>query len=349
MKNVPTALAALFASGQPFFMADVVVIWSTLSASYTAGSPCTQNNYGAPGPILLAITNAPMDLAILHDAVPASNCGFLGVYLPQGIPPLRPYTGSGIYASAIPMDRTKLSCKVGLDVDNMKVTIYPRPNDTIFGGSIMSAARGGTFDGSTVEIYRVFWSRSTPVTGGGLVIFCGRMGEIDPIGRSKVTFTVNSYSELFNLDFPTRVYQGFCDFQLYGPGCCVNRAAYTYTGTVSNSLWAPNNTAFCTSGISQPDNYFTQGTFVFESGACNGEAGTVKWWGQNGGVCQVFTPLPAAPAVGDELTLYAGCDHSYTTCQAKFNNLANFPQCPFIPIPQTMLPPIVQNSDDQKQ
>jgi uncharacterized phage protein (TIGR02218 family) len=346
MKNVPAALAALFASGKPFFMADVVVIWSTLPASYTPGTPCTQNNFGAPGPILLAITNAPMDLAILPDAVPASNCTFLGAYLPLGIPPVRPYTGSGIYASAIPMDRTKLSCKVGLDVDNMKVTVYPRPNDTIFGGSINSAARAGTFDGSTAEIYRVFWSKATPVTGGGVIIFCGRVGDIDPIGRSKVTFTINSYSELFNLDFPTRVYQGFCDFQLYGPGCCVNRTGYTFTGTVAASP-APSNTAFAVSGIAQPDGYFTQGTFVFESGACNGEAGTVKSWA--GDVCSVFTPLPAIPAVGDEITLYAGCDHSYTMCDDKFNNLANFPQCPFIPIPQTMLPPIVQNSDDQKQ
>ncbi len=441
MKNVPAPLAALWASKEPFFMADVVLIWSTLPAYYTAGgsvtvepgsgaaghlvvqnilgithvtpflksgganyfggctitaqgagsgltfsativngvitkivskgtptgytnnepliftpgsnppgnAPCNQNNYGQPGPILLALTNVDMDLAILPDAQPASNCNFLGAYLARGIPSSLTPSGlpaGAIYCSSIPMDRTKLSCKVGLDVDKMAVTIYPRLNDTIFGGSINNAARGGTFDGSTVEVYRVFWSKFTkPAYGGGLVIFVGRMGDIDPIGRSKITFNVHSYSELFNLDFPTRVYQGFCDFQLYGPGCCVNRAAYTFEGAISASP-APTNTSFSVA-FGSPDGYFTQGTFLFNSGKCAGESGTIKYWG--GQICWVFTPLPAAPAPGDVVTLYAGCDHSYTTCQSKFNNLANFPQCPFIPIPQTMLPPIVQNSDDQKQ
>jgi uncharacterized phage protein (TIGR02218 family) len=350
MKNVPAALAALFASGADFHMADIVLIWSTLPASYTPGAPCTQNNFGAPGPILLALTNADVDLAILPDAVPASNCTMAGsgIYLAQGVPPAMTPNGlptGAIYCSAIPMDRTKLSCKCGIDVDKMQVTLYPRANDTIFGGSLNSAFRAGTFDGSTAEVYRMFWSKASPVTGGGLIIFVGRMGEADPIGRSKITFTINSYNELLNLDFPTRVYQGFCDFQLYGPGCCVNRASYTYTVTVLASP-PPGTTFFAISG-GIPDNWLTQGTFLFPSGACQGESGTIKVNGS--GVVEVFTPLPAAPSGGDAVTVYAGCDHSYTTCQSKFNNLSNFPQCPFIPIPQTMLPPIVQNSDSQKQ
>jgi uncharacterized phage protein (TIGR02218 family) len=356
MKNVPAALATLFASGEPFFMADCVVISSTLPASYTPGTPCTQNNFGMPGPVLLAITNADMDLAILPDAVPASNCTLLGAYMPRGVPPASLPSGlpsGAVYCSAIPMDRTKLSIKVGIDVDNMDVVTKPRPNDTIFGGSIPSAFRGGTFDGSTIEVYRVFCFKGAwplgPLAGGGVVIFVGRMGEADP-GRTLVKFTINSYSELFNLDFPVRVYQGFCDFQLYGPGCCVNRADFTNNGTVAASP-APTNTYFAvnfaSSGAWNADGYFTQGTFAFGSGVCNGESGTIKAWGTQ--VAFVFEPLPAAPAPGDVVTLYAGCDHSFTTCDKKFNNLASFPQCPFIPIPQTMLPPIVQNSNDQKQ
>lgn len=344
MKNVPAALTELFASGAPYFMADIVLIWSTLPASYSSGSPCVQNNFGAPGPLLLALTNSDMDLEILPDATPASNCTLLNTYLPRGIPTSPAYAGSGIYCSSIPMDRSKLKQSVGINVDSMEVDIYPRSTDSIFGGTLNSAARAGVFDGSTAEIYRMFWSGSSPVIGGGVIIFVGRMGEV-PVGRSKIKFTVNSYSELFNLDFPKNIYQGYCYFQLYGPGCCVQKSAYTFTGTVAASP-TPTATSFEITGLAQTDGYYNHGTFVFDSGACNGEAGTVKSWAGN--ILSVFTPLPAVPSVGDSITVSAGCNRTYTTCHTKFNNLAAFSGMPFIPIPQMMLPPLISNSDNQK-
>jgi uncharacterized phage protein (TIGR02218 family) len=69
---------------------------------------------------------------------------------------------------------------------------------------------------------------------------------------------------------------------------------------------------------------------------------TVKSW--TGGIVTPFLPLPSPPAPGDTVTLYAGCDRTMATCNSKFNNLANFGGQPFIPIPDTMLPPIVQAS-----
>jgi len=45
-------------------------------------------------------------------------------------------------------------------------------------------------------------------------------------------------------------------------------------------------------------------------------------------------PLPAAPAAGDALTVYAGCDHTPATCAARFSNLASFRGFPYVPPPQ---------------
>ena len=45
-------------------------------------------------------------------------------------------------------------------------------------------------------------------------------------------------------------------------------------------------------------------------------------------------PLPSPPATGDAFTVYAGCDHTPTTCKNFFANLANFRAFPYVPPPQ---------------
>jgi hypothetical protein len=92
----------------------------------------------------------------------------------------------------------------------------------------------------------------------------------------------------------------------------------------------------------QAAGYFAQGVYTFTSGVLNGLAGTTKAYSN-----QLVTPLqvlPSAPSPGDTVILYAGCDHTWGGCQSKFNNGAFFGGQPFIPVPNTMLPPIVQSA-----
>jgi uncharacterized phage protein (TIGR02218 family) len=318
-------------------MADVVTFRAPVVGSYITG---------AIGNVILAITNADVDLFITPDSTTPTNCTLAGVYLPRGIPPSSLPSGpaGSIYCSAIPMDRVKISLKCGLGVDSVDVQIYPRAGlDVLFGSSLQNCARTGVFDAATVDIFRVFWSGSPgqSFTGGGVVMFAGRVAEIDPAGRSTMKFTVNDFAELLNMDFPRNVYQPYCPFLLYGPGCGLSKASYTFAGTVASSP-TPTAQAFAVSGISQANGYFTQGVLTFTSGVLNGLAGTVKQWLNN-----VATPLqimPSAPSPGDRVTLYAGCDRTWETCQAKFSNGAMFGGQPFIPIPDIMTPPIVQGS-----
>jgi uncharacterized phage protein (TIGR02218 family) len=48
-----------------------------------------------------------------------------------------------------------------------------------------------------------------------------------------------------------------------------------------------------------------------------------------GPTVSLLTPAVLQP--GDEVRLYAGCDHSMQTCQSRFNNLDNYGGFPFIP------------------
>jgi uncharacterized phage protein (TIGR02218 family) len=344
MKNVPPDLATLFATPQAMYMADCVIIRAAVPTAYLGagtGSPCTVMTTPV-GNILLALTNSDVDLLIQPDSTVPTNCDFLGAYPPQGLPPARtPTVPTGaVYCSAIPMDRSKLSLKVGLGVDSTDLQIYPRPTDTIYGATLQDAARTGIFDGATADLFRVFWSRGANPIGGGLVYFAGRVGEAQ-FGRSGLKLPINSFTELLNIDFPRNVYQGFCYFVLYGSGCCVDKTNFTFSGTVAASP-NPTNLAFQVSGVTQADHYFDQGVFEFTSGVLNGLTMTVKSW--IGDLLTPFVPLPSPPAPGDSVALYAGCDRTMATCNTKFSNLANFPAMPFIPIPDTMLPPIVNNS-----
>ena len=76
-----------------------------------------------------------------------------------------------------------------------------------------------------------------------------------------------------------------------------------------------------------------QGSLVFSSGVNANLRATVK--SVVAGVSlSLMYPLPSAPAAGDALTVYAGCDHTPATCAARFSNLANFRGFPFVPPPQ---------------
>ena len=76
-----------------------------------------------------------------------------------------------------------------------------------------------------------------------------------------------------------------------------------------------------------------QGSIVFTSGADANVTATVRSV-VAGTSLSLMYPLPETPSVGDAFTVYYGCDHTRGTCQARFNNLANFRGFPFVPPPQ---------------
>ena len=45
-------------------------------------------------------------------------------------------------------------------------------------------------------------------------------------------------------------------------------------------------------------------------------------------------PLPVAPSYGDSGWVDPGCDKTMNTCRTKFNNIARFRGCPFVPKPE---------------
>ncbi len=242
------------------------------------------------------------------------------------------YDGTLYAANAVRIDGLKFKQSIGLDVDSQQISVAALSTDTITGGAaFLQALRNRAFDGCRIARYRVFFSDAIGGTVvGGVLLFQGRLGVIDEIGRTSAKLTVNSDLVLLDNDMPRNLYQPTCLHTLYDSGCTLSKASFASNGVVGAGS---NFSQINWSGASAN---FAQGTISFGSGVNSGVSATVGS-ALAGVALYLIYPLQSAPAPGDSFTVYFGCDHSEGTCLAKFNNLANFRGFPFVPPPQMAL------------
>ncbi|MGH6834932.1 MAG: DUF2163 domain-containing protein [Methylocella sp.] len=231
-------------------------------------------------------------------------------------------------ANSILVDGLKFKSAAGLEVDQQQITVSARATDTVGGVPFLQALRNGVFDGCEISRERAFlnsWSRADAANPiGSVVLFKGRIGTVDNVGRTSAQITVNSDLVLLDLQMPRNVYSPTCQHVLYDSGCTLVKSAFGTAGTVgANSTLSVINW----SGASAN---FKQGTILFSSGPNAGVSANVK--DANPGVSLTLSyPLYNAPGTGDAFTAYLGCDHTQATCATKFSNLANFRGFPYVP------------------
>src|SRR5262245_21611394 len=107
-------------------------------------------------------------------------------------------------ANSILVDGLKYKCTTGLDVDQQKITISAKTTDTLSGGAPFLQAIGqGVLDGAEIQRERAFlnsWSAADAANPiGSVILFKGRVGTIDSIGRTSAEITVNSDLVLLDL------------------------------------------------------------------------------------------------------------------------------------------------------
>lgn len=285
MKAISPALAAMFASRQTFFKADLYTF------TFSDGS-------------VLHTTDADVDLT----------------------------WDSNTFQSCLPrISRTKTRLSIGIEVDQMDLTVMPKLTDLVGGLTWQAGARQGYLDGASVLVetaYLTVW----PTIVGTIHVFTGDVSGVAP-SRERVSVQVKSALERLNRPFPRNVYQSVCGHTLYDAGCALSKASFTNTGTVAASP-APTVTSFKT-GNAQAAGYFDQGVITFTSGANNGLKRTVKSYDPSTGFTFAL-PLPVAPSSGDTISVFAGCDKRLATCRSKFSNAGRFRGFPFIPTPETV-------------
>ncbi len=242
-----------------------------------------------------------------------------------------PVTLNGLVysSSSILIDGLKYKSEVGLSVDQQQISIAAKPTDMVGGIPFLRVIRNGILDGAEIQRERAYFASwrladlANPI--GSVILFKGRIGKIDSIGRTQAQITVNSDLVLLNVQLPRNLYGPNCQHVLYDQGCALSKAAHGAAGSVgagsSNSTinWAGSSAAY------------SQGSVTFLSGPNTGASANVKsaW---SGGFL-LSAPLLNPPQTGDAFTIYQGCDHTAAACQYKFNNLINFRGFPYVPPP----------------
>ena len=239
------------------------------------------------------------------------------------------YGGNTYLANSILVDGLKYKASVGLEVDQQQITVAALAANTVAGGApFLQALRDGAFDGCEIERARVFFSdRIGGSAIGSVLLFKGRLGVIEQIGRTSAKLTVNSDLVLLDIDMPRNVYQPTCLHTLYDSGCTLVKNAYGANGSVgAGSTASVINWSGATSS-------YQQGSITFTSGVNAGVTANVNSVAAGASLTLGY-PLQNVPAVGDSFTVYQGCDHTPVTCRNKFNNLVSFRGFPYVPPPQ---------------
>lgn len=123
---------------------------------------------------------------------------------------------------------------------------------------------------------------------------------------------------------PRFVYSSQCNHVLGDAGCKINLSlpAFHFGGTISA---ASGNTITVPGASGYPDGFFSGGYVEALSGL---DARLIL--SHTGNTLQLLLPFPFT-AVGQVVTLFAGCDHTAPTCKSKFDNVLNYGGFPFVP------------------
>ena len=123
------------------------------------------------------------------------------------------------------------------------------------------------------------------------------------------------------------VYTPDCSADLGDARCGIDVMALQENGSVTSVV---GDTAFETS-LAQATGWYDGGELTWTSGANSGQTVAVRHWDADNDTISLFLPPLYAMQAGDAFTIRPGCDKSFATCKAKFDNAINFRGFPHVP------------------
>ncbi len=238
--------------------------------------------------------------------------------------------GELYYSDGPIISRDGITLSLGVEVDNLSVTIDVTDEETFESLRIVQAFHNGQMDGARFKLERIFMDASTPTdtSAGTIKLFEGRIIEPE-FDRDTIQASVASDLDELNVQMPRNLYQPSCSNTLFDHACGLNRENYALETTIAAGSTASR--ILC--DIHQPQGWFTQGVIEFLEGGNKGLKRTIRL--HEFDVLLLTLPLLEDPEVGQRIKVYPGCDKRLETCQNRFNNFARFRGAPFIPIPET--------------
>jgi uncharacterized phage protein (TIGR02218 family) len=218
--------------------------------------------------------------------------------------------------------RSELQLALGLAVNTSDIT-GALSSDKITEADIAL----GLWDRSEIIITVVNWA---DLSQFGL-ISKGTLGEVT---RGELAFQseVRGLSNDLNQD-AGRTYGRLCDAVLGDHRCTfdLTQAGFHGSGTIISGT---DDIALVASGLGSFDaGWFSQGVLTWVTGANAGGKTEVRGHSLSGSDAALVLWQKAALPVeaGDTFTITAGCDKTFATCKAKFNNVLNNRSAPYMP------------------
>jgi uncharacterized phage protein (TIGR02218 family) len=212
--------------------------------------------------------------------------------------------------------RTATSISAGLDVNGQDLSGYFET-----GGITEAMIDSGALDNARVTT--MLADVRDPDAYDVIPLLPGRVGDIKT-ERDTFTLQLNDDAELLQQRFGEATSPD-CRANLGDARCKKVLTSFTHTGTITSLV---NARRFGVS-VSQAAGYFAYGLATFTSGANAGLQFEIKL--STTGEIELFLPPWLTVAIGDAVTLVAGCDKTRATCKAKFGNVINFRGEPDVP------------------
>lgn len=228
------------------------------------------------------------------------------------------------------ISREGTSLSLGIEVDNLSITIESNENTKFGDVPVTQAFHNGILDGARFKLERIFIDMNTPTdtSAGTLVLFEGRIVEPE-LDRYGVKASVVSDVDGLKLQMPRNLYTPGCLNTLFDTACGLLRQNFMVQTTIESGSTAAR--IICQ--VNQPQGWFTQGVIEFLDGGNAGLKRTIRM--HESGALLLTLPLLEAPQAGQRIKVYPGCDKRLETCQNRFKNFTRFRGAPFIPVPET--------------
>lgn len=226
------------------------------------------------------------------------------------------------YRADTGLSAVALQQSTGLSVDNTEAL-----------GALRDSAireeeiEAGRYDNAEIRAWLVNWAD----VGQRHLLFRGTIGEIRRMGEA-FEAELRGLTQVLNLPVGW-AYQKPCSAVLGDKACRYNldTEGFSETRPVDG---IEDRRVFRFEGLTGYEaNWFQHGRLIVKSGAGEGLVGMIKRDRQDGDVriVELWHPLRAGVAEGDEIRIEAGCDKRFPTCRHKFDNLRNFRGFPDIP------------------
>lgn len=205
---------------------------------------------------------------------------------------------------------------IGVKVDEQAMVLTPAADTLIQGVAARKAILQGALDGATVRRDRYYYAAWGEATQGGAPKFLGFAATFTRLGRIDAEFKVRSGLVLLDQQMPRHLTQPTCVNRVYDAPCGLDQNAFAVHTTVA----AGATTTVVPLAAASAD--YALGRILFEDLGVVGEWRGIKT--SDGAGVTLYVPLPQAPAAGENVTIFPGCDRLKLSGCTRFANTARF-------------------------